>query len=575
MLAPALKWLPVLVVPVALAWVLAPGWAAPAPWVVAVTVVVVSGLCLARGGCAVRNGPPAWLAGLLVWAAVDAALRPVATTDAARLLAAGLVALGLAVVTGTPRGAAWGRVGAVAAGTSAAAWLIAERLLHAGRPPGPFGNPNLAATPALLALALAPFLPAPTVVRGGLVAVAAAGVVASGSRAAMVGAVVMAATWALTRRGGRRMRLAAAILVVIAVAGLTVRFATDRDPLRYERVRIWAVALRVAAAEFPLGCGPGGYADAAMAHNFPRDGEFARFARLPDVAESDLLQLAASLGLPGVMLLAGLAWSVARRLPKADARAWGVLAAALVTSAFNSQLMVPAVAWTLALAVGSVVPRVAMRRDRGSRWATVAAVAAVTVVTGAVLALPDFGAGEAPERLVDRADAVLRTRPSDGDALADAEAMTWRACGARPRYGRGWRILGSIRLRRAALCGEADVAAAAAEAFARARAVNPLDVWGAVGEGQARRMLGDTRGAWQAFNAAVLLEPNCVPAWLEQAVLHLAEGELGPARGALRRAEAAQARARGVAFVSAYEVALASADPVTVEQLRAATGEAR
>jgi len=574
-LAPPLKWLPAFLVPVALAWVLAPGLAAPAPWLAAATVVVVSGLCLVGGVCSVRTGPPAWLAGLLVWAALDAALRPVAISDAARLLATGVVALGVVVVTGTPRGAAWGRVGAVAAGTSAAAWLITERLLHAGRPPGPFGNPNLAATPALLALALAPFLPAPMVVRGVLMAVAGAGVVASGSRAALVGTVVLAVTWALARQGGRRMRRAAALLVVIAVAGLTVRLATDRDPLRYERARIWAVGLRVAAAEFPLGCGPSGYADAALAHNFPREGEFARFARLPDVAESDLLQLAATLGLAGVLLLAGLAWSVARRVPKADARAWGVLAGALVTSAFNSQLMVPAVAWTLALAVGSVLPRVAMQRARESPWATMATVAALTIASGAALALPDFGAGEPPERLVDRADAVLRTRPSDSSALADAEAMTWRACAARPRYGRGWRILGSIRLRRAALSGEADVAAAAAEAFVRAREVNPLDVWGAVGEGQARRTLGDRRGAWQAFNAAVLLEPNCVPAWLEQAVLHLAEGELGPARGALRRAEAAQARARGAAFVSAYEAGLASADPVTVQQLRAATGEAR
>ncbi len=153
-------------------------------------------------------------------------------------------------------------------------------------------------------------------------AVAAAGVVASGSRAALVGVVAVAATWALARRGGRRTRLAAALLVALAVAGFSVRLATDRDPLRYERVRIWAVAVRVAAAEFPLGCGPSGYADAAMAHNFPREGEFARFARLPDVAESDLLQLAATLGLPGVILL--LRPGVERCSPRAEDRRPGV-----------------------------------------------------------------------------------------------------------------------------------------------------------------------------------------------------------------------------------------------------------
>jgi hypothetical protein len=219
-----------------------------------------------------------------VWAALDAALRPVAISDAARLLATGVVSLGLVVVTRNPRGAAWGRLGAVAAGTGAAAWLITERLVHGGRPPGPFGNPNLAATPALLALALAPFLRVPVLVRGVLMAVAGAGVVASGSRAALVGTVALAVAWALSRRGGRATRLAAAILVVIAVVGLAARLATDRDPLRYERVRIWAVALRVAAGGLPLGCGPGGYADAAMAHNFPRE-EFTH-RPLPDIAKA-------------------------------------------------------------------------------------------------------------------------------------------------------------------------------------------------------------------------------------------------------------------------------------------------
>ena len=576
MRARAVKHLPVLLVPVALAWVLAPDAVVPSPWVSAATVAVVAGLCLAgAGGWAPWTGPRAWLAGLLAWGTLDAALRPVATDDAARLVAAGMVAMGLVVVTGTPRAAAWGRLAAVTAGTSAAVWLIVDRLLHAGRPSGPFGNPNLAATAALLALTLAPLLRGPVFVRGVLMAVAAAGVVASGSRAALVGVVAVAATWALAGRVSRRTRVAAALLVTLAVVGFSVRLATDRDPLRYERIRIWAVAVRVAAAEFPLGCGPSGYADAAMAHNFPREGEFARFARLPDVAESDFLQLAATLGLPGVILLLGLAWSVVRRVPKTDAQAWGVLTAAVVTSAFNSQLMVPAVAWMLALATGSVLPRVTPRRGNAARWATLAAVLALAVAAGAVLALPDFGAGERPERLVDRADAVVRTRPDDTNALADAEALAWQGCAARPRYGRGWRVLGSIRLRRAVLSGQADVAAAAAQAFARARQVNALDVWAAVGEGQALRMLGNTEGARQAFTGALFLEPNCVPAWLESAVLHLAQGELGPARDSLRHAEAAQARSRGAAFVSAYEHALAYANPVTMAQLRSATGEAR
>lgn len=576
MRASPLKHLPALLVPLALVWVVAPEAASPLPWVSVATAMVVAGLCLAGpGATAVGTGPQAWLAGLLAWGALDAALRPVATCDAARLLAVGLVALGVVVVVGTPRAAAWGRLAAVVAGTGTASWLAVERLLQPGRPAGPFGNPNLAATPALLALALAPRLRAPLLARGVLMAVASAGIAASGSRAALLGLIAVAVTWAIASRGDRRLRLAAALLVALALAGLSVRLVLDRDPLRYERVRIWAVAARVAAAEFPLGCGPSGYADVAVAHNFPRDGEFARYARLPDVAESDVLQLVATLGVPGVVLLAGLGWSVARRVPANDPYAWGVLAAGLVTCAFNSQLMVPTVAWTLALAAGSVVPRAGLRLEGARRWGTTAAVLALAVGSGAVLALPDFGAGEPPERLADRAEAILRMRPGDTGELADAEALAWRACAARPRFGRGWRVLGNLRLRRAALRGEADVADAAVEAFARARKVNPLDVWATVGEGQARRTLGDTRGAFEAFNAALLLEPNCVPAWLERAVLYLAQGELGPARAALRSAEAAAARARGTAFVSGYERTLAWADPLTLARLRSATGEAR
>jgi Flp pilus assembly protein TadD len=120
---------------------------------------------------------------------------------------------------------------------------------------------------------------------------------------------------------------------------------------------------------------------------------------------------------------------------------------------------------------------------------------------------------------------------------------------------------------------EADLAAAAATAFAHARRANPLDVWAAVGEGRALLALGDRPGARDAFNAAVRLEPNCAPAWIELAYLHLAQGEIGAARAALGRAQAIVRDARGRSFVTAYERALASADPAAVARLRAALGE--
>lgn len=572
MLAGALRYLPALLVPVAMAWVLAPAGMAPSPAVAVLTVGLVAGLCIAaRVGPSRWDDPRAWLAALIVWCCLDAALRPVAVTDAAACVAVGAVALGLAWVCVAPRVAAWGRMAVVAAGSGAAGWLIAERLLMAGRPAGPFGNPNFAATVVLLALALVPLVRLPGSVRAVVLAVTAGGVVASGSRAALLGLVAVAFVWVLAAGRGARVRLAAGVLVIAAGLGLAARVLADRDPLRYERVRIWAVALRVARAELPLGCGPGGYVDAAVAHNFPRDGEYARFARIPDLAESDFLQAVATLGLPGALLLVGLSASIVRRMSTGSRWGWGVLAALVVTSALSSQLMVPAVVWTATVAVGSVLPR-AHGRQGGPAFARVVIVAALAVAAVSVLALPNWGAGEPPEVLIDRADTILYGRPRNDNALADGEALAWWGCSARPLYGRGWRVLGSVRLTRASLRKEADLAWAAAEAFASARRADPQDAFAALGQGQALRLVNDSAGAWQALRAAVALEPNFVAAWLEQSVLHLSAGQIGAAREALGRAEAAARRARGVAFVSDYERTLAWANPAILARLQAATG---
>ncbi len=568
----ALKLAPAVLVPVAAAWALAADGPVVRPAVVAVTVAAALALAWTSGGGALRRGPALWLAALLAWAALDAALRPVAAYDAARALAAGLIALALLLAAARPRAAAWGRLAVVAGGACAAAWMVAERAAAAARPAGPFGNPNGSATAALLALALAPSLRLPLGARVPLMALSAAGVVASGSRGALIGAGVVAVAWGFAGRRRRGLALAAGLVAAAAVVGLAFRFARDRDPLRYERLRIWGVVARVAAAEFPFGCGPGGYADAALAHNFPRDGEFARFARLPDLAESDLLAVPALLGVPGVVLAAGLLASVAAAVRRRGAAAWSVAAAVGVTSAVNSQLMVPAVAWMAALALGSVLDRPRPARRAGARRATAAALSAAAVAAAAVLALPDWGAGPAPERLVEAAEAANRARTTDV-ALADAEAQAWRACAERPRFARAWKALGNLRLARASVRNEADLAAAAADAFAHARRADPLDVWAAVGEGRALLALGDRPGARDAFNAAVRLEPNCAPAWIELAYLHLAQGEIGAARAALGRAQAIVREARGRSFVTAYERALASPDPAAVARLRAALGE--
>ena len=492
MRAPSLNHLPALLVPTAAAWVLAAGGVQPPAAVIVLTVTVAATLLVRDLATVARlTGPVAWAGALVVWIAADAALRPVAAFDAARCTAAGLLAVALLAVGGAPRAAAWGKIAVVGAGTCAALWMVFERMRHSGRPAGPFGNPNGAATLVLLGLALVPFLRAPLGVRGVLLTVDAAGVVASGSRGALLGAVAVAMVWGFSGRRSRRLAAISAIVAAVAVIGIGLRLAVDRDPLRFDRVRIWGVALRVAAAELPLGCGPGGYADAAIAHNFPRDGEFARFARLPDLAESDFLAAAASLGLPGVVLMAGLLTSLVHGLRRSGPAAWGVAAGLGFTSAVNSQAMVWGVAWSGALALGCALPRRRGRRLNGSRFAAIATIAAMAVAAGAVLSLPDWGLGVGPLAEVERAEAALRAHPESDPALADAEAEASLACSARPRFARAWRLLGRVRLTRAAVRNEEALVAASAEAFAQARAVNPLDAWGALGEGVARRMLRD------------------------------------------------------------------------------------
>jgi hypothetical protein len=565
-----LKWLPALLAPLAVLWAADSRGVFPSPAVVVATAALCALLVAAEGRRGLLLAPPArWLAGLVAWASVTAAVRPVDRVEAARFVAVGVVALLIVVLAGRPRAAAWGRLGVVATGAVAAAWLVAERVAIGGRPGGPFDNPNVAATVIAVALALLPQVRWHGAAQAGCAALLVGGLVTSGSRAGMLAAVAVAGIWVLCA-AGRAVRVTVAAVLVVAAAGLAARVATDRDPLRFERLRIWAVAWRTATAELPLGSGPAGFADAAIAHNFARDGELARYHRLPALAESDGLEVFATLGLPGVLLAAGLCFAVVRAAASRRP-AWAPLAAVAVTSAVHTQLPLPAVAWTAALAVAGSLPRL-----RGRRVVLRPAVSFVGLAVAApalVVALGGFpGERVAAQRLAAAGVQALARGESDDAALADAEASTWLACMRRPRWAAAWSTLGGIRLDRALERDEGILAAAAVDAFVAARAANPLDVWAALGEGQARRALGENAAAARAFEAAARLEPNCAPAWVEIGLLRLEGGELATARHALARVEAALALARRYPPESGYERELVRVDRVSLMQLRVRCG---
>jgi len=568
----ALRHLPALLVPLALALATAGEGAALSARLAVASVATVGGLAAWAAVRGVRGDAPlAWLVALVGWAALAAALRPVAPAPAAWLVAIGVTAVASALVVATPRGAAWARVAVVTAGLGCAGWLAVERLAVAARPAGPFGNPNPAATVCVLALALLPWLRVARHWRVGAAALLAGGVVASGSRGSLLGLFALGLAWGLAA-SGPRVRRAAVVAVLVAIVGLVARLAGDRDPLRFERLRIWRSAAAAAVAELPLGCGPSGFVDAVLPHNFPRAGEFARYHRIPGLAESDPLQLAVALGLPGLVAGLGLVVAVARRLR--GARAVGVAAVLAATSAVNTQLVIPAVAWLATLALAAALPRPRGARVRIAPGLAAAWLLALGVPAALALRWPAGGLGEDPAPLVARAETLL-VGARDDAARSDAEASAWRATRLAPRGGKAWRTLGTVRLERARRRGDSELARGAVAAFAEARRVNPLDAWAAFGEGQARRALGEAPAARAALEGAVRLEPNFVPAWLELALLGVEQGDLRRAREALERAATARRGRTPASFVSDYERALLAVDPALLARLERAIGAGR
>ncbi|MCU0292761.1 MAG: O-antigen ligase family protein [Thermoanaerobaculaceae bacterium] len=538
----------------------------------ALVVVLLTGLRGSLGGLAV-DAPRLWLGGLVAWAAIAAAAMPVARSEAGYLTAVGAVAWLVALVTSGWRARAWACGAVTGLGAMSGLSLMVGRWAEGVRSDGLLGNPNLSATVALLGLASAPFVRLPVAARLALGGCTLGGIVASGSRAAMLGTGAMTLVWMLAGARNRWLRRGALVALLVVAAGLATRLATDRDPLRFERVRIWSTALAVARDSFPWGTGPGGFADAAIAHNFPQSNRPARFGLLPTLAESDLLQLLATLGLPGMLLGGGLAWSLLRSLRAPAAHLAGCVATVAVTSAFHTQLAAPVVAWTATMAVAAALPP-------GRRWHVPMPASAVraggsllATVLAVALLQPAWWLGGTPGSLLDGARALAAQAPRSDARLADAEALAWRATTVRPRWSEAWSTLGAVRAARARLRDDPALWPPTIAAFRQARRCNPLSAFAALEEGRAARAARNYPAARAALQAAVGLEPNLAAAWTELAGLALQEGRLAAARRNL--AEAMRAAAIRVEHPTPYEHVLLAVDPAALARLHAALLERR
>jgi O-antigen ligase len=132
----------------------------------------------------------------------------------------------------------------------------------------------------------------------------AAGLLASGSRGALLSAFLAAATGLYV--SGRRRALAA--LILAGAAGLALLppaylegFLKFSDPRAFARPRLWGAALEAAAARPLLGWGPGLFGRAFEIFKFPWFDGVSYFGHSTPHAHSEILNLAAEAGFPAAI----------------------------------------------------------------------------------------------------------------------------------------------------------------------------------------------------------------------------------------------------------------------------------
>jgi O-antigen ligase len=230
----------------------------------------------------------------------------------------------------------------------------------------------------------------------------ALGLVVSGARAAWVGALVAVAAVVIARRPRLRRRLPAILLgtgAVVAVAVLTGVAGRVPDAFGGKgggiagRLDEWRVASAVVSADPLAGAGPEGYRIAFGSH--VDDAYEIDHGRdpLPDRAHSAVLDVAATVGLPGLavylVLLAVVGRFVVRVLRRGSPALAG-LAAGLVGYAAQSAFLFPLaeldpLAWMLAgmVVAAAAVPseQVTLRPARAVP-ATLGVLAVVALVAG-------------------------------------------------------------------------------------------------------------------------------------------------------------------------------------------------
>ena len=305
--------------------------------------------------------------------------------------------------------------GLVAGAAAAAALNIGQLFTMAARAPDPWralvegvtsvrlnvqhGDPNAAGSYFVMLLCVALAAPMQPALRWTAAAVIAAGVWLAGSRSAMASLVVAAAATfvllALFRRGFQSRRVAVLATIALIAGALVVAALWPRS--RANMQLQWAMAYRVdmtrAAVQMLrdqplLGVGIGEFAPQSS-YRRPADPQTG----LPPAAENahnNFLQIAAELGLPGLLAMLALLWAVGWTLttklrighdvPVTTAALAGLLAFVL-TWLFGHPLLVPLVAYPFWIALGAAAAVTTATIAPATRGATPAlAIASLAIV---------------------------------------------------------------------------------------------------------------------------------------------------------------------------------------------------
>lgn len=500
--------------------------------------------------------------------------------------------------------------------------------LGEARAKGTFFNPNFFATyesvTAVLALSLllngVEWRRTENLLLALITTIACTAIVLAQSRGATA-AFLLAVTFVGVARFGKPTLI---VLVIVVVSGLIVpnplneriKAVSIYDPYAYSRVEIWKGALdRV--IDHPMGLGLGAYKYASFQYRFPIEGAVIRYGKRAETAHNEYLQVAAELGVAGLVLfLVGIGvWiSEAKKLLKGTlsrqsrgivvglcAGVLAILTHAAVDSVFHEPALV-----LLLILLGGVV--LALRKPVGPQedieWSlrlpyhpTRIALAGFAVAALAILIMRPAAAWFMVEygnkavtgydnhaaiqwyryaSLVDPAatpvrDGLARFYLQQFKLTGDPEwlrqaaeeievGMSFNALDGRMPYRLGT-IYTLMAEQRIAAPHREELLAQAERALEKAISVDPFSPFGYFELGKLLRGRGDRTRTRQLLEQAIVYEPNFVPARVVLADLAKETGQMEAADAQVKAIRAIQSKYQGWTLTQTERQFLGMASP--------------